>query len=48
MATCGVAFGIRAWSRTLVRSLRPHPQRLAYLHSAAFHKGWCFSLYERK
>lgn len=30
MATCGVAIEIRAWSRTLVRSIRPHPQRLAY------------------
>ena len=28
-AICCVAFGIQAWSRTLVRSLRLHPQRLA-------------------
>ncbi len=28
-AICFVAFGIRARSRTRVRSLRPHPQRLA-------------------
>ena len=30
MTICCVAFGIRARSRTRVRSLRPHPQRLAY------------------